>query len=109
VLPCSYLIAFENKWPIAAKEDPTPEGGAEGDPTPEGVGSGSSSAASMDVHIGSPLVQSEELVVTNVYGALVGPATLEASDPDDRNLLPADEAEASPSRALNIVPADAPQ
>jgi hypothetical protein len=48
-------------------------------------------------------------VVTNVYGALVGPVTLEASDPDDRNPLPADEAEASPSRALNIVPADAPQ
>jgi hypothetical protein len=62
----------------------------------------------MDVHVGSPLVQSEELVVTNLSTALVGPVTLEASDPDDRNPLPADGAEVSPSHAFNIVPVDVP-
>jgi hypothetical protein len=93
---------------VAAKEDPAPEGGVEGDPGPEGDGLGSSSAASMDVHFGSPLVQSEELVVTNLSIALVDPVTLEDSDSYDRNPLPADGAEASPSCALNIVPVDAP-
>jgi hypothetical protein len=78
------------------------------DPAPEGVGPGSSSAASMDVHAGSPLVQSEELVVTNLFAALVGPVTLEASDPDVGSLLPADRAKVSSSRAFNIVPVDAP-
>jgi hypothetical protein len=86
----------------AAKVDPSPEGGAEGDRAPEGgaednpapndVGPSSSLASSMDVHIGSPLVCSEEPVVTNLSIALVGPATLEASDPDARNLPPADRA-----------------
>jgi hypothetical protein len=94
---------------VAAKDDPAPEGGAKGDTAPEGARPGSSSAASMDVHVGSPLVQSEELVVTNLSAALVGPVTLEASDPDGRNLLPAIGAEVSPSHAFNIVPVDAPQ
>jgi hypothetical protein len=103
----------------AAKDNPAPEGGVEGNPaleggakdglTPNDVGRGSSSAASMDVHVGSPLVQSDELVVTNLSTALVGPVTLEASDPDARNPLPADGAEVSPSHAFNIVPVDAPQ
>jgi hypothetical protein len=62
----------------------------------------------MDIHVGSPLVQSEELVVTNLSAALIGSVTLEASDPDDRNPLPADGAEASLSHALNIVTVDAP-
>jgi hypothetical protein len=69
---------------------------------------GSSSVASMDVHVGSPLVQSEELMVTHLSAALVSPITLEASDPDVRSLLPADGAEVSPSHAFNIVPIDAP-
>jgi hypothetical protein len=68
--------AFE----VVAKDDLAPEGGAGGDPAPEGARPGSSLAASMDVHVGSPLVQSEELVVTNLSDALVGPVTLEASD-----------------------------
>jgi hypothetical protein len=46
---------------------------------------GSSSAASMDVHTGSPLVQSEELVVTHLSAALAGLVTLETSDPDVRS------------------------
>jgi hypothetical protein len=62
----------------------------------------------MDIHVGSPLVQSEELVVTNLSAALVGLVTLEASDSYDRNLLPADGAEVSLSHAFNIVPVDVP-
>jgi hypothetical protein len=93
---------------VVAKEEPAPEGGAEGNPAPEGVGLGSSSAASMDVHVGSPLVQSKELMVTHLSATLVGPVTLEASDPDVRSPLPTDGAEVSSGRAFNIVPVDAP-
>jgi hypothetical protein len=81
---------------------------AKGGATPEGVGAGSSSAASMNVHVGSPLVQSEELMVTHLSAALAGLVTLEASDPDARSLPPAGEAEVSPSRAFTIVPVDIP-
>jgi hypothetical protein len=90
-----------------AKDDPAPEGGAEDDLAPKDVGLGSSLAASMDVHVGSPLVQSEEPVVTNISTALVSPVTLEASDPDARNPPPADGVEVSPSDALNVVPVNA--
>jgi hypothetical protein len=102
----------------AAKDDPAPEGGAEDDPTLEGgaednlapkdVGPGSSSAASIYVHVGSPLVQSEEPVVTNLSTTLVGPVTLDTSDPDVGNLPPANGAEVSQSDALNIIPVNAP-
>ena len=102
----------------AAKDDPAPEGGAEDNPaleggaedvlTPNDAGPGSSLAASMDVHIGSPLVQSEEPVVTNLYTALVGPVTLEASDSDAGNPPPAVGAEVSLSDALNIVSVKTP-
>jgi hypothetical protein len=70
-----------------AKDDPAPNGGADDDPAPKDIGPVSSLAASMDVHVRSPLVQSEEAVVTNLSTALVGPVTLEASDPDAGNLL----------------------
>jgi hypothetical protein len=82
--------------------------GAEDDLAPKDVGPGSSLAASMDVHGGSPLVQSEQPVVTNLSTALVSPVTLEASNPDARNLPPADGVEVSPSDALNVVPVNAP-
>eukprot|EP00267_Zea_mays_P030379 XP_008661852.1 uncharacterized protein LOC103640565 isoform X2 [Zea mays] len=62
----------------------------------------------MDVHVGSPLVQSEELVVTHLSAALSGLVTLEASDPDVRSMSPADEVEVSLSRAFNIIPIDIP-
>ena len=39
---------------MAAAGGPPPEGGASNDPAPEGVGAGSFSAASLDVHVGSP-------------------------------------------------------
>jgi hypothetical protein len=62
----------------------------------------------MDVHVGSPLVQSEELVVTHLSAALICPVTLEASDPDARSLLPTDGAEVPWSRAFNIIHVDTP-
>jgi hypothetical protein len=69
---------------------------------------GSSSAASMDVRVGSPPVQSGEPAVTCLSATLAGLVTLEANDLDARSLLPADEAGVSPSRAFDIVPADIP-
>jgi hypothetical protein len=45
---------------VAAKDNPAPEGGSGDDPASKGAELGSSSAASMDVHVGSPLVQYEE-------------------------------------------------
>jgi hypothetical protein len=93
---------------VAATEGPAPEDGAGSDPTPEGVGAGSSSVASMDVHVGSLPVQSEEPAVTHLSVALASLVTLEASDPDAGSLLPTDEAEVSPSRAFDIVPVDIP-
>jgi hypothetical protein len=91
-----------------AEDDPARKGGANDNPAPKDAGPSSSSAASIDVHVGSAQVQSEELVVTNLSTALVGPVTLEVGDPDARNLLSAVGAEVSPSDALNIVPINAP-
>jgi hypothetical protein len=88
--------------------DPVPEGGAGGNPTPKGVEACSLSTASMDVHIGSPPVRSEEVMVTRVSTAFTSQVALEVSETDARNLLPASGAEVSPNRALEIVPADPP-
>ena len=103
---------------VAAAEDPAPkggagsdpalEGGASSDPAPEGVGACSLSTASMDVHIGSPPVRSEEAAVTHVSMALAGQGALEVSEPDSRSMPPADGTEVTSSRALEIVPADLP-
>jgi hypothetical protein len=93
---------------VAVAEGPAPEGGAGSDPAPEGVGAGSLSAVSMDVHVGSPLVRSEEAVVTHVSMALASPVTLEASEPDARSLSPADGAEVPPIHALEIIRVDLP-
>jgi hypothetical protein len=87
---------------------PSLEVAAAEDPTPEGVGAGSPSAASMDVHVGSPPVQSEEAVVTRLSIALAGLVTLEASEPDARCLSPADGTEVPLSHAFDIIPADLP-
>jgi hypothetical protein len=62
----------------------------------------------MDVHVGSLPVQSEEHVVMSSPTTLVGPVTLEASDSDARNPLPAVGAEVSLRDALNIVPVNTP-
>jgi hypothetical protein len=52
---------------------------AEDDPALEGLEVGSSLAVFMDVHVGSPLVRSEEAVVTSpgLPSIPTGPATLE--------------------------------
>jgi hypothetical protein len=102
----------------AAKDDPAPEGGAEDDPAPKGgadddlahkdTGLGSSLAASMNVHVGSPLVQSEEPVLTNLSTVLVGPVTLEASDPGAGKTSSVVGDVVSSSDALNIDPVGAP-
>jgi hypothetical protein len=92
----------------AAEDNPAPEGGAQDDPAPKGAKLGSSSAASMDVHVGSPPVQSEEPMMMSPSTALVGPVTLEASDPDAGNQPPAIGAEVLLSEALNIVSAYTP-
>jgi hypothetical protein len=47
-------------------------------------------------------------MVTRPPAALAGPVTLEASEPDARGLLPADEVEVPPSHALDIIPTDLP-
>jgi hypothetical protein len=93
---------------VAVTEDPTPEGGVGSDPAPKGIGAGSPSAASMDVHVGSSSVQSEESVVTHLSTALAGLVTLEAIEPDARSPPPADGVEVPPSHAFDIIPADLP-
>jgi hypothetical protein len=75
---------------------------------PKGVGAGSPSTASMDVHVGSPPVQSEEAALTHLSTALTSLVTLEASDPNVESLPPADEAEVPLSRASDIVATDLP-
>jgi hypothetical protein len=88
----------------AIEGDPAPEGASEGEPTPEGPKLGSSSASSMDVHVGSPLVQSEEPAVTslNLPTALVCPVTLEVSDPGVEDPLHAVGAEVPLGVALGM-------
>jgi hypothetical protein len=93
---------------VAAAEGPAPEGGAGSDPAPEGVGAGSLSAASMDVHVGSPPVRSEEAALMHVSMALAGQVALEANEPDARSLPPADGAKVPPSHVLEIILADLP-
>jgi hypothetical protein len=113
---------------VAAAEDPAPEGGtgsepapedvvgsnlapegsAGGNPASEGVQACSLSTASMDVHIGSPPIPSEEVTVIRASTALTGQVALEVSEPDARSLLPAGGAEVTPSRALEIIPGDLP-
>jgi hypothetical protein len=93
---------------VAAAKGPAPKGDAGSDPAPEGDGAGSLSAASIDVHVGSPLVRSEEAAVTHLSTALAGLVTLEASEPDARSLPPADGVEIPPSHAFDIIPTDLP-
>jgi hypothetical protein len=52
-----------------------PKGAAEDDPAPEGPGTGSPSVFSMDIHVGSPMVRFNEVVVMG-SDLLVSPAGL---------------------------------
>jgi hypothetical protein len=93
---------------VDAAEGIAVEGGTGSESALEGVGAGSLSAASMDVHVGSPPFRFEEAAVTHVSAALAGLVALEASEPDARSLPPADGAEVPPSHALDIIPVDLP-
>jgi hypothetical protein len=88
--------------------NPAPEGSAGGNPAPEGVRTCSLFTASMDVHIGSPPIRSEEVTATRASTALTGQVALEVGEPDARNWLRIGGAEVTPSRGLEIVPADLP-
>jgi hypothetical protein len=79
----------------AAKDDPAVEGVAEDDSVPEGPRTGSPSDVSMDVHVGSPLVRSEEAVVmsSSFPASPTGPATLEVGGPGTKDPMGAFGAE----------------
>jgi hypothetical protein len=77
----------------AVEGDLAPEGAPEGEPAPKDPELDSSSAASMDVHVRSPPVQSEEPMLTSLPTALVVLVTLEVSDPGAGNPLHAFGAE----------------
>jgi hypothetical protein len=93
---------------VATAEGPALEGGAGSDPAPKGIGAGSPYASSMDVHVGSPLVRSEQAAVTHPSMTLAGLVTLEASESDARSLLPADGVKVPPIHAFDIIPVDLP-
>jgi hypothetical protein len=88
--------------------NPVPEGSAGGNLAPKGVQACSLSTASMDVHIGSSPIRSEEVTATRASTALTGRVALEVGEPDARRLLSAGGAEVIPRHALEIVPADLP-
>jgi hypothetical protein len=78
---------------VVAGSDPAPVGSASGNPAPEGVQACSLSNASMDVHIGSSPIQSEEVTAARAFTALTGQVALEVGEPDARSLLFAGGAE----------------
>jgi hypothetical protein len=88
--------------------DPTPVGSASGDPAPKGVQACSLSNASMDVHIGSSPIRSEEVMAARASTTLTGQVALEVGEPDAKSLLSIGGAEVTPGSALEIVPADLP-
>jgi hypothetical protein len=79
----------------AAEGDLAPEGATKNDLATEGPEASSTSAASMDVHVGSPLVQSEEAMVTSLdlLDVFAGLATLEVSNSITEDLICATGAE----------------
>jgi hypothetical protein len=107
-LPCENANLSHPAPMDMAEESSALEVAAAEGPAPEGVGAGSLSAASMDVHVGSPPVWSEEVEVTHLSTALACLVTLEASEPDARSLPTADGVEIPPSHAFDIIPADLP-
>ena len=111
-----------------ATEDPAPEGdagsypapkgvagsdlalvgSASGSPAPEDVHACSLSNASMDVHIGSSPIRSEEVTAARASTALTGQVALEVGEPDARSTLSAGGAKVTPDSVLKIVPVDLP-
>jgi hypothetical protein len=88
-----------------AGDDPARMGSASYDPAPEGVRVGSPSHTSMDVHVGSSTLHSGCMAAAHVSGQEVA---LEASAPDDRVLLSADDTDLIPTDALQVVPVGDP-
>jgi hypothetical protein len=88
-----------------AEDDPTRMGSASYDPAPEGVRVDSPSHTSMDVHVGSSPPHSGCLAVAQASGQGVA---LEASAPDDRVLISADDTDLVPTDALRVVPVGDP-
>ena len=86
------------------EDNPALKGATEDDPAPEGPEAGSSSAVSMDVHVGSPLVRSKEVVVmsTSLPAVPTGLATLEVGDPGTEGPVSATTAEIPLSIALSM-------
>jgi hypothetical protein len=74
-------VASVHEDDLALEGASAPEGTAEDDPAPEGPGTGSPSATSMDAHVGSPMVRSDEAVVTSsdLLVSPTGSVTLEAT------------------------------
>jgi hypothetical protein len=83
-----------------AGDDPARMGSASYDPAPEGVRVGSPSHTSMDVHVGSSPPHSGCMAAARASGQEVA---LEASAPDDRVLISADDAELVPTDVLRIA------
>jgi hypothetical protein len=88
-----------------AGDDPARMGSASYDPAPEGVRVGSPSHTSMDVHIGSSPPHSGCMTTAQASGQGV---TLEASAPDDRVLISADDTDLVPTDVLQVVPVGDP-
>jgi hypothetical protein len=88
-----------------AGDDPVQMGSASYDPAPEGVRVGSPSHTSMDVHVGSSPPHSGCMAAARASGQEVA---LEASAPDDRILISADDTDLVPTDALRVVPVGDP-
>jgi hypothetical protein len=86
-------------------DDPTRMGSTSYDPAPEGVRVGSPSHTSMDVHVGSSPPHSGCMAIAQALGQGVA---LEASAPDDRVLVSADDTELVPADLLRVVPVGDP-
>jgi hypothetical protein len=88
-----------------AGDDPARMGSASYDPAPEGVQVGSPSHTSMDVHVGSSPPHSGCVATAQASGQGVA---LEASAPDDRVLISADDTDLVPTDVLRVVPVGDP-
>jgi hypothetical protein len=86
-------------------DDPARMGSASYDPAPEGVRVGSPSHTSMDVHVGSSPPHSGCMAIAQALGQGVA---LEASAPDDRVLISADDTDLVPTDVLWVVPVGDP-
>jgi hypothetical protein len=115
----SEVAVAENPAPKGdAGSYPAPEGVAGNDPAlvgsasynlaPEGVRASSPSHTSMDVHVGSSPLRSDEVIAMHTSLASSEGIALEVGEPDARILISASGAEPTPDDALQIVLVDLP-